>query len=117
MGPNLVQLQSQLEGVGDSQLRQALGMPGAQGLPQFLLMGEFQRRQQMRQGQPLGHTRPTTMRQEMFGGFYQPVPPPPVPPPDQGGIAGLLPPSPLGQTLPQAPAQTQAANVQSSLGF
>lgn len=115
---NLMQLQSQLESVPDNSLRGVLGTQAA-GLPQFLVMAEFSRRQRMRQGAPLGNTSPTTMLAEMQQGFYQPVPPPPVPPPEQGGIAGLFPQQSamMGQTLPQAPGMTQASQVQSSLGI
>lgn len=112
MGPNLPQLQKQLEGIDDKSLHQALAVPN-QGIPQFLLMSEVSRRQQMRSGMGTGLSRPGNMREEMAQGMYQPVPPPPVPSLDQGGLAGLMPqqPAPMG-TLPQQPMMPQAAQQQ-----
>ena len=105
---NIMQLQSQLQNVDDTSIRRALSSPN-EAVPQFLLMMEMKRRQDLRGSTPEGPVQPKDMRSEMALGMYKPVPSPPVAqaaPANSGILSGMSMPPPAsmgGQVTPQAP--------------
>lgn len=108
---NIVALQKQLQGVGDDTIKRALATPN-EAVPQFLLMMEMKRRQDLRTMNPQGPYKARDMRSEMATGTYQPVPKPPMTLPEQSGLASLQQ-NQQGQAgqAPQAPQGPVAQNL------
>ncbi len=73
---DILSLQKQLTTVDEGHIRRALSTPN-EAVPQFLLMMEMKRRQDLRQG-PQGPVHTQDMRSEMASGRYQPAPQPPI---------------------------------------
>jgi len=99
---NIIQLEDNLKSLPDSNLQNEMTNPSGM-FPQYLVMSEIQRREDMRkdyEGRVAANEKTPplpSMREEMLMGINQPQPPV-----QDSGIAGLLPAQPQGAPIPPA---------------
>jgi len=99
---NIIQLEDNLKGLADSNLQNEMINPTGM-YPQYLVMSEIQRREDMRkdyEGRVASNEKTPplpSMREQMMAGITSPQPPV-----QDSGIAGLLPAQPQGAPIPPA---------------
>jgi len=99
---NIIQLEDNLKSLPDSNLQNEMTNPTGM-FPQYLVMSEIQRREEMRkdyEGRMAANEKTPplpSMREQMMAGITQPQPPV-----QDSGIAGLLPAQPQGAPIPPA---------------
>ena len=99
---NIIQLEDNLKSLPDSNLQNEVTNPTGM-FPQYLVMSEIQRREEMRkdyEGRMAADEKTPplpSMREQMMAGITQPQPPV-----QDSGIAGLLPAQPQGAPIPPA---------------
>jgi len=111
---NIIQLEDNLKSLPDSNLQNEMTNPSGM-FPQYLVMSEIQRREDMRKdyaGRMAANEKTPplpSMREEMLMGITQPQPPV-----QDSGIAGLLPAQPQGAPIP--PAMSASPDVMPMYG-
>ena len=111
---NIIQLEDNLKSLPDNSLQKEMTNPSGM-FPQYLVMSEIQRREDMRkdyEGRMAANEKTPplpSMREEMLMGITQPQPPV-----QDSGIAGLLPAQPQGAPIP--PAMSASPDVMPMYG-
>jgi hypothetical protein len=111
---NIIQLEDNLKSLPDNSLQKEMTNPSGM-FPQYLVMSEIQRREDMRKdyaGRMAANEKTPplpSMREEMLMGINQPQPPV-----QDSGIAGLLPAQPQGAPIP--PAMSASPDVMPMYG-
>ena len=111
---NIIQLEDNLKSLPDSNLQNEMTNPTGM-FPQYLVMSEIQRREEMRkdyEGRMAADEKTPplpSMREQMLMGINQPQPPV-----QDSGIAGLLPAQPQGAPIP--PAMSASPDVMPMYG-